>query len=424
MKQKRNLLIAMILSAGLGWALGFLRLPYFEKNISFGLGLITGLAFVLLVVLILFVWNKNALLVKLIGKESTANDHDKAGKTHRLIWILVSLFVVAGGMGSSYMIFKQNEVLEEQAQQQQVRMAEQSELMASSRKSNMILLMNSLFSEMDEELRESPTRRLSEETIARVAALGYSFKPYSYWEGDHWSTKKLSPEKGQLLLVLAKLNTDSSSFASIKQQVSFAAADLQGADLEGTDLRRVDLKDANLKDANLSNANLQGADLREANCWGANLQQANLSGADLKRVNFEWANLDGANLRKADLDGVNMTSTKVRKADLSDADLQWANLSGALFNETKLINVNFFGSGLSKANLSNADMSDANFMRLDLTEVNLSGAEFSRASIEEKDWMEKLNEWRVTGAKEIQESYRMVDDTTGRTNYQLDKIKN
>ena len=68
-------------------------------------------------------------------------------------------------------------------------------------------------------------------------------------------------------------------------------------------------------------------------------------------------------------------------------------------------------------------MRDASFRRLNLTEANLSGAKLSRASIEEENWMEKLDEWQVAGAKKIQESYRMVDDTTGRTNFQLDKIE-
>jgi hypothetical protein len=53
MKRKRYLLVGLVFGAVIGWALGFLRLPYLEKNDSFLLGFISALAFVSLVLLLL-----------------------------------------------------------------------------------------------------------------------------------------------------------------------------------------------------------------------------------------------------------------------------------------------------------------------------------------------------------------------------------
>ncbi len=423
MKQKRTLLIGIILSIIVGWVLGFLRLPYVEKNASFLLGFIAGLAAFSLVLLFLFVWKKNSLLVRWLGEKPMAADAVNPTKTYTMIGVLVALFIVLGGLVSSFLLFKQNAFSKNQAQQQRQVIAEQSALMASTRKSNLLVLMNTLFDKVDKELKNTPERTLSNETIERIAALNYAFKPYRYMEGDSLSAQKLSPERGQLLLVLTKMDIAPSTFEKIKQKTAFSEADLRGANLEGADLRGVNLSEANLSDANLKGANINHANLSKANFWGANLEGADFRSTNLKRVDFRWANLNHANLQEANLDGVNMSNAKLRKADLSDVKMQWAELSGAMFNEANLERVDFFGSNLSKVNLSEANLTDANLRRLNMSEVNLSGAELDKATIEEKDWLKKLEEWQVAGAKKIQERYKMIDDTTGRTKYQLIKTK-
>src|SRR5689334_12928975 len=105
MKATRNLLIGVILGAVLGWALGFLRFPYIEKNSSFLLGFITCLAFVSLILILLFIWKKNSLPVRLISKSPTTQDSNNITRTRTFIWIWVSAFIVFGGL--SFLISKQ-----------------------------------------------------------------------------------------------------------------------------------------------------------------------------------------------------------------------------------------------------------------------------------------------------------------------------
>jgi uncharacterized protein YjbI with pentapeptide repeats len=347
-----------------------------------------------------------------------------ATRTYASVWILASVYIIMGGIVSSFLIYKQNESFKSQTKYQRTRIAQQSELIASTRRSGLVLLMNNLLNRIDDELNDNPKRNLSDETIARIAGLSNSFKPYTYVEIDSLSDKKLSPERGQLLLALSNMNIDTGSLIKIMFQTSFSGADLRDADLSGADLRGADLRGADLQDANLKGANLKEADLRASNLWGANLREANLTRADLKRADLRWAVLNGANLRRANLNGADLSSAKLRKADLGEAIVQWANLSGVLLNEASLVGTSLGRTNLERANLSNANLSEANLRSTNLSEANLTGAELVGAFVSEENWLILLNELFVTGAKEIHEKYKIVDDVyDGISHYQVENIK-
>ena len=422
MKAKRNLLIGMILSALMGWTLGFLRLPYVEKNFSFLLGFIACLALVSFGLILLFVWNKHALLIRLIGKDPTTGNSKHTSRTYAFIWIWVSVFIVFGGLVSSILIFKQNELVKTQIQHQNKKIAQQTEVIASTQISNRIFLMGNLLDKVDQELKNHPKRILSDATLARIAALSYSFQPYRYVEGDSLSAQSFSPERGQLLLALSNMNIDSSSLNKILLKAPFSGADLREADLRGVNLRRADLRGANLKDADLSGANLKNADLRGANFWGADLREADLSGVDLRRADLGWADLNEVKMKGADLSGAIFTDAKLKKADLSGAFMKWANLRGAVLHEANLAGVVLYETDLSKANLSKANLNYTYLIQANLEDSNLSGARLNKATVNEDNWLEKLNEWRITGAKEIQERYKVVENDSLPSRYRLKKI--
>lgn len=425
MKAIRNLLIGVILGAVIGWALGFLRFPYIEKNSSFLLGFIACLAFVSLGLIVLFVWKKNSLLVRLISKAPATQNSNNATRTYAVIWILVSVFIVFGGLISSFLIYKQNELFKIQTQHQNERIQEQSELIESVRRSNLLILMNDILDKVDDELKNNPDGMLSDKTIASiVAAFNYSFIPYRYWEGDSLSEKKLSPEKGQLLLALSIKNIDSSSFDKIKLNAFFNGADLRALDLSGVDLSGSDLKGADLTDADLSGANFSGADLRDTNLGGANLNRANLSGADLRRSDLSWTELNEAGLDSANLNGADLSNAQMRNADLRGAKFRAAKLDGALLNEANLEGGNLIDASLKKANLTRVNLTKADVNRANFNEAIMTETELTKILNVDKDWFEKLNEWQITGAKEIQENYKIVLDEVIQDvpRYRLEKI--
>ncbi|MEP7127924.1 MAG: pentapeptide repeat-containing protein [Chitinophagales bacterium] len=423
MKAIIKLLIGIILGFAIGWFLGFLRLPYIEMNHSFLLGFIACVVIVLLIFLLLIAWNNNSTLHRLIGK-TPANDVPKTvTRTYRIIRILIASIIVAGGLLSSFLIYKQSNYFKTQMQNQDRKIQEQSALIESIRKGNMVFLMSNILNNVEEELKNS--RTLSDVVIARIAALSFSFKPYKYFQGDSLSAKELSPERGQLLMALLLMKMDSGSFAGIKQMASFASADLRGASLKHADLSGANLKNADLKDADLGDANLSNANLWSANLWGVNLNNANLSGADLKRSDLRWAALNGTNLKFADMNGAQLSSAQLVKADVLDAFVQYADLEGAILTEANLTGVNFLGAGMRKINLNNADLTRTDLRMTDLNEATLLGTELNKALVD-SNWMDKLNEWRLTGSKEIQENYNVVTDSLDQWKhkvYRLSKIE-
>jgi uncharacterized protein YjbI with pentapeptide repeats len=425
MKAARNLFIGVILGAVIGWSLGFLRFPYIEKNSSFLLGFIACLAFVSLTLILLFIWKKNSLLVRLISKSPTTQNSNNATRTYSVIWILISAFIVFGGLISSFLIYRQNELFETKTQDQKKRIQEQSELIESVRRSSLNILMNDILDKVDDDLKNNPGGKLSDKTIASiVAAFNYTFIPYRYWEGDNLSEKKLSPEKGQFLLALCTKNIDSSSFNKIKLNAHFFGADLRKGDLRRVDLSGADLKDADLSGADLSGAILKGADLRKANLRGAHVNKANLVGADLRRAVLSWAELNGAQLDSANLNGADLTNAQLRKADLRKATFRAAKLDGALLNEANMEGVVLIDVSMKKVNLTRADLTKADVNRANFNEAIMTETELTELLNVDKDWFEKLNGWHITGAKEIQEHYKIVVYTVieNISWYRLEKI--
>ena len=438
MKGIKNLLVGFTLGILIGWALGFLRLPFIEKNFSFLIGFIACLALGLLALVLIYVWNKNALILKLLGKYSSTKNSVNATKTYTMVWILVAFFIVLGGVANILIIFKQNKFFKTQTQIQNKKITEQSELIVSISKSNQVFLMSNILDKVDDELKNNPNGKMSDATIARIAALGYSFKPYRYLEGDSLSDNKLSPERGQLLLALSIMNIDSSSFDKIKLKTSFSGADLSKADLKEIDLTEADLKGADLTEADLKKVILKRADLTKAKLWAANLNKADLSETNMRRADLSWADMSGADLNNANFRGAILTSAIFKNTDLSGAYFRWADLNGVLLNEANLTDVDMAAAFLRKANLSKTNLSGVNLTSADLRETNLretnlkgadlrfaqltnadlTGAQLNGAIIEE-DWFKKLDQWKVIGAIEIQTRYKIIEGSSPQSEYRL-----
>lgn len=425
MREKRNILISIGLGAILGWSLGFLRLPFLEKNNSFSLGFIACLSVVLLGLLIMYVWKKNTLFSNLIRKNDAPGN---TSKSYSLLWFFVSIFIVTGGLASSFLFFRQIEFSKNQIKRIDKQTAEQLELMASTRKSNALVLMNNLFEKIDTELKNNPKRILSNEIIERIATLNYSFEPYRYLEGNQLSEKKWSPERGQLLLMLTKMNIDSSSFNQIKLKTSFLGADLRNADLAGADLSSTDLREANFDDANLAGVNLNNAILEKASLQKTNLEKASLQKTNLRNSDLRWSNFHLAKMKEARLNGADLSDTKLREVNLTSADLRWANLSNAFLNGADLTEANLIETDLTRANLEKTNFTKANlittiFNEATLNKANLTEVKLLNAKVDIENWFEKLDHWQVIGKEEIQKDYKIEPDTSPYYKYKLHQIK-
>lgn len=387
------------ISGVMGWILGFLRFPYIEKNHVFWVGFTACMAVISFLLYLFFIWNKIPTSINLKTER----------KKFTTLWILFLFAIVIPGISiSAFILYKQNKLLTFQTEAQEKKIKQQSELIESARKNNLGFLLGNLLDKIDNELNSTPKRTLSDLTITRIAATSDLFKPY---KEDSISGRKLSPERGALLLTLALMKIDSGSYARIKQTAVFASADLSGADLKNTNLSGANLKDANLRGANLSGTNLSAANLWGANFWGANLSMSNLSKANLRGADLQWTKINQANLTSANLKGANLTNAQIIKSDIQHAIFHWANLNGAMLNESNLTGADLAASKLIRTNLSGVKLNSARLRTADLTEADLTGVELEKVPVE-KDWMKKLADWKVIGTSQILKTYQVIKDSS------------
>jgi len=328
--------------------------------------------------------------------------------------LLVGVTLVLLLAGTSAYFYIQNKGLKTQLQHMNLEIAQEAESIVAFQKNGQSDLMSHLFNKIDAELKDNPKRELSNEAIQQITTICFGFKPYLRVETNSVSAKMLSPERGQLLLILAAMNIDTASWHSIKLKTSFANADLRGANLSGIDLSEVDLNYADLQDANLMNTNLHDANLSFTHLWGANLSGANLNRADLTRADLRWADLNGTNLEHADLKEANMVSAQLRKANLSGAILQWADCRESFLIEADLTCADMYRTRLDSAQLTGANIMDANLVLAHLVKTNLVDVNFTNANLTdlyviEPNWLELLNEWHVSGVDEILSAYKIID---------------
>lgn len=199
----------MIFGIVIGWAMGFLRLPYLEKNYSFLLGFVTALAFISLVLLL---WRaRNRELLSRLTSKKTANGYSKDIRTQTFIWIvLLGVLVLGGGMLGGT-IYRRNEAYKVQIQNRDRQLQEMAALVETLKKNDLKPLMNSLLGELEAELKN-----------VRQAVAGHhdcqnsgieSCVQNKYLEADSLSEKAYSPERGQLLQALVLMQMDTASFA-------------------------------------------------------------------------------------------------------------------------------------------------------------------------------------------------------------------
>lgn len=402
--------------------MGFLRLPYIERNDSFALGFVTALAALCTVAMLLAAWNKGrGFLGGLIGKK-TASEHSKNTRFQTVVWIILVGLPLSWGLVRGCMLHRRYKTLEQQVQVQDAQFRAMSARLQARNNQELVPLMRDVLGSVGEALKRSRDRSLDDETIDKLAGLCRTFEPYRYLQGDSLSDRAYSPERGQLFQSLLLLDIHPQTLARIRNKVSFAGADLSNMDLKGQELSNIDLSAVNLRNADLSDANLKNTNLAEADLWGANLSRANIDSTNLRRADLRWAKLNAATLRQTNLNGALLSNTQFLRAKLSDTNIQWAQSDGTLYTEAVLTRVNMTGTKLTKANLTQARMRDIDLRRVDLEEADLSGADLENVLVDE-DWQGKIKEWRPMGIDALLEKHAVVSDTFDKAKRPLFRFK-
>lgn len=438
MKEKRHLLAGIILGVLISWGIVFFSIPYIIRKFSFLMGFVASLAFVSGLLLLFLVWDRQSVKTILFGSKSVTGATANIGRTNILVKLFMTVFIGLAILLSSFYIFQKKEMAIAQKEYQ-------TALLESTRNSEQVALMGNILNAVDDELKNNPERKLSSELIERIAALSYSFKPY---RSDELTTEKLSPERGQLLLALAKMNLDTQTFTQIKFKTTFEFANLKGAALRSANLSGVNLKGANLKDADLRGVDLSHANLWDATLWGANLTNANLSSTNFKRANIEWAEMRNAKMAGTNFKGANLSHSNLRQTDLSESDIRLAFLNGTFLNGANLVGVDLSGTSMKRANLANADLRRGDLRWIDFEEANLSFAKLSntdfkganlvgadlsgvdlsesllyRITVNDPNWFETLRNSQVIGIENIHEKFKIEKDVEGVAKYRIARVK-
>lgn len=326
-----RILIAFLLGIAVMALFAYTGMDFLLGNLRTILGIIVFLSVFIILALYLINRYKEVLFFKLLGVDNTdlkdvetntkelikdiasnnlSEATDKAThigkkvfawyawKMYRqyVLQVVQAIFVVFGGIIGSYLLFVQNEKIDNQnelIQKQNQRLDQQTYLQEADRRSSLVFLFSNIMDAIDRELRddveEKGVRDLSPQLIGRIISLSQRLKPYQYLEGDTLIGKPLSPERGQLFnnLLYAQLDTNTqdqlfysctfdymeynntgfrefdfvyvrASHASLYKntfsQMYFYKTDLGGADLRNTTFRQYSI----FVDNYLDGANMSG----------------------------------------------------------------------------------------------------------------------------------------------------------------------
>ena len=285
-----------------------------------------------------------------------------------------------------------------------------------------------LITRITQEAASTPARTLSEESIAQIASLSNSYKPYRKADADSLSSYQ-SPERGFLLKNIMDLNLDDATQLAINKSADYSYAILENIDWKNKNLSHANLKGAQMKDAILIEANLSEATLEEANLWGAHLSKSILDNSNFLRANLSWSKLDSASLINANFGSAIIHNSRMRSSNLTDANFTSAQLNTSLLNYSNLTRTNLFGTDLTDGVLENCNLSETSFRRTILTRCNATKAKFDNAflqlaiidnlditdatldsvSVNGADWIShQLDENSVKGREKIKAGFHQV----------------
>lgn len=388
-------ILLLFLCMLLGWVLGYMKMPYIDRNDAFWIGVVGCLGLIGFMISIFRIWKVNK------DTNTVETEHSSLIKSLTNPNFLVSIIIIAL-ICACLFSYNHNRQINEELKQTQAALEDLKSNTNTEQQRINISLLSDLINDLDSNqnyIHDTPTMN---HMVERIVSLSSSFKINRVWDFANKVNVNLSEERGLLLLALLKTKMDSTFFNKIKANVSFYGADLRNADLHGLDLSGIDLKYANLEFANLQGVNLNDANLNGANLMGVNLNKATLIGVNLISAKLNWAKVNEVNLNHANLDGSDFSNALVQNSNLENASIIKAILCYAIFKESNLNACLLVGSNMSNANFSNAILTNSH-----IDETNLGNTILDNILIQE-NWLKKLKENNNSGVNTILEKYYMI----------------
>ena len=309
----------------------------------------------------------NAVLSK-ISNQKTPNAREISELVGAIIRriIRVGIITILIGLLPTILLFQQNRIISKQnslleiqndkldnqnrlIQVQNKNTTQQSQLIESSRRANLIFELSSILNSIGEETITD--KNLSDNLIGRIIALSKSLKPYKYLDDNGNLTKKiLSPERAQLLISISNSKLSTETLDRIFKDADFSYSDLTNANLSYSYLKR-----ANLKNSCIINTDFSYSDIRETDFRGAYFNHIKFAAINYMRMESDTA----------------IIRTYMRQIGENSFMFEYLNDFTRKIEGRKIFTTNEF----------------VNFAGADLRNIKLEGAE-----IPNRDWLESLEE--------------------------------
>ena len=131
-----------------------------------------------------------------------------------------------------------------------------------------------------------------------------------------YNLRKISPERGQLLLGLI------AEKVAVPELANFDYADLRGASLS----------DCNLDSARMSNADFSFANISNCSMRGINISASRVYVTTFSNVNLDQAKAIGINFKLADFDNTTMRGSVIYKSKFNDVDISSLDLTNSIIS--------------------------------------------------------------------------------------------
>ena len=346
-------------------------------------------------------------------------------KTRNRAFYLLGILILI----SLVLLFRQQRhKIEQQKAMHLEEMLNTEKLIRAKKSAGHMKLLSQLFAHIDQELIGNTTRSLSPSTIKRIALLSDTFEEDNcFYEDQDSLSVHFNVERGLLLKTLLALELDSITFDSIKEQTTFALADLKKAELSDVNLDGIDLECANLREANLSGSSLRYSNLRGASLRGTNIESADFSFSQLNRIDLSWSNMVGSIFRDVLMRGTHMTGASAKKARITNSDLRYSYMHGALFNNANLDSTDVFTTDLTNVNFSGTSLVNAKFKRSNLVGAifdrsNLETAYFDETVVGNAEWIDRLETDQVEGVGHVRSHHAMSNQPNANGHYLVNRI--
>jgi hypothetical protein len=214
----------------------------------------------------------------------------------------------------------QNELFEKQ----NVKIEQQNYLMEAARRSSQVFIMGDVAKEISEEIKNIPdsNRELSQVLQSRIISLTLGMRPYRYIDYDGVIQSPISPERGQLFILLMQLSLSDYQF-------------LLRADFTYSDLRNMKLLGKNLTAIKLNYANMEGIELNKCRFLLGKFKHSNLKSAILDRCVFTLCHFENANCEQTNFTGSYLLGSSFRYANLKGSNLSNTTLERVNFKDVK-----------------------------------------------------------------------------------------